>query len=242
MNYQKGFSLIEIILSFFLFSLIIVALGTIYFNIKRNIIYTQSILDQYLDLQLTMNLMRNSVKNSGFTPCGNLENLETVNLEGKKLNSLNLEHGTHKSIYTTRMSERFHPILKKINAKQFLSNAKICKNKIILIADCFHAEVQTVQRAEKIKEKRFILTLAKPLVFTYSPPIYWGEWIEEEFYIHKNKMNEQSLFYKNKHHSEELTTMISNLIATKAANLIKITLTIKNLQDVALLIKIRNTN
>ena len=62
------------------------------------------------------------------------------------------------------------------------------------------------------------ITLNDALLFTYQPPIFIGEWIEERFFIRKGR-----LLYRYRH-TDELTPNINSMFIRTKATLVEVTL------------------
>jgi hypothetical protein len=62
--------------------------------------------------------------------------------------------------------------------------------------------------------KGYMVTLAKPMIFSYPETTYVGEWFEEKWFIKANSKKENTLHYKL-FQTEELTTLVHSLKSTQ---------------------------
>ena len=204
---QHGFGLTEVLIALLLASMTTTALMHQYLATKQQYLAIQKALDQQVELQLVSELIRDSVRRAGFTPCSSVAYL--------KSDASNPLHDVVISNDLTfyRMNEQFETVLEILNSTSLLTTTlyNMREVKTVLIADCKHAEVQRVVGIQKGWTTQTIL-LEKPLIFSYEAPIYIGEWIKERFYIHPNEQDKPSLFY-DASHAEELTPYVNSLKA-----------------------------
>lgn len=212
MQKQKGVGLVELMISGLLASLLIAMVAQQYLISKQQYSHLHGLLEQDLELQLINDLLRNSVRKAGFTPCLGLSSLKSFDQRNGRTNLAAIESMVSKpsSLQLNRMSEYFTQA-KLVSQNQLLlhSDLQLEPQQVLLIADCYHAEVQQVLSAKKTN-KGTILTLLHNRVFDYVEPIYLGEWIEEAFFVQKNQQGVSALFYHQKQ-NEELSTLIKNM-------------------------------
>ncbi len=210
---QRGLGLTEIVIGIFLASIIMTALMQHYLKCKQQYKHSQKLLETAFELQLVSDLIRDSVRSAGFTPCLSINALKTIDRRSDKRNLTALEIISRKSqtLHSHRMSENFASILEFLDPRSLLvtSEADFLKQQTILIADCYHAEVQEILSMQK-SATGTLLTVKKPLAFTYTNPVYVGEWLEEAFFVQKNRRNKLALFYQLDH-TEELTSLVNHL-------------------------------
>lgn len=213
MRKQEGLSLVEILISLFLASLLMAVVMQQYLASKRQYMHVQTLLEQAFELHLVTDLIRDSLRRGGFTPCMGINSLTT--LDGRngetQLRAIKVKEGEEDDLYINRMSEHFMTVALQISPSKFLLRSKESLERVqtVLVADCYHAEVQQVSRIQKTTAG-VLLQLSKPLAFNYTAPIYVGEWIEEAFYIQKNRQGHAALFYQLKH-AEELSSSINKM-------------------------------
>ncbi|MBA2651965.1 MAG: hypothetical protein H0U73_06855 [Tatlockia sp.] len=203
-----GFSLIELIISLFAVSLLMTLLMQQYLLSKRQYTKMRTLLEQNLELQLVTDLISNSLRSAGFTPCASVSSLQSIDRRNGKTQLVAVGLGKEKGLQINKMDDHFATVDQQLSPSQLLIKGDIHyeTKQAVLIADCYHAEVHEVLKARKTKSG-IVLTLNNSLAFNYIAPIYLGEWIEEEFFVKKNQQNGSSLFYKNKH-----TDVVSSLI------------------------------
>ena len=210
---QNGAGLPEIMVSLFIASLIMTALIQHYISTKQHYIHLQSTLDDATELQLSIDYLRNSIHQAGFTPCLSINQLLTFdNRDGQEpLAAMYLRPGGPPLLQINRMSAYFDTIISLTSATEILaSRTKLLRPEHpIVIADCQHAEVHTIREISHTETTQFI-TLKNPLAFQYEEPIYIGEWVEEQFFVRKQR----GLFYHHHHHTDELTTQVKSMLPT----------------------------
>lgn len=212
MQKQKGVGLVEIMISGLLASLLIAVLVQQYLSAKQQYSHLQNLLEQDLELQMINDLLRNSVRRAGFTPCAGLSSLKSFDQRNGRTGLAAIKSKASKvnSLELNRMSEYFtHAKFIGQNQLWLSPDLQFEAQQALLIADCYHAEVQQVLSVKKTS-KGTILTLSHNRVFDYVEPIYLGEWIEESFFIQKNQQGVSTLFYHQKQ-NEELSKQIKGM-------------------------------
>ena len=225
---QQGVSLPELLIALFLASFIMVLLMRHYINAKQQYQYFQSKLEQRIDLQMVTELIRDSTRRAGFTPCLNIDHLKTRDQRNSRHALKSISIGPEQSLIINRMNEQFDTVIDILDPTHLLITdlSPIHRGQSILIADCYQAEVQNVEQVKHLPNRQ-LLTLNQPLAFRYQPPFYLGEWLEERFFIRKSAGSKTaSLFYKL-HQTEELTEEVQNMslrLNKKTFTLLKIIL------------------
>jgi hypothetical protein len=210
MKKQAGLSLSEVLISLFLASIIMSILIGSYVTSKRQYVSAQKILETNFDLQWINDLLSNSIRRAGFTPCLGINQLTTFDSRNGSPSLSALLVSPH-SIQVNRMSELFAQISTIPNSTQILvSEGKLFnKNRPVLIADCEHAEVNRILHMALL-ENGALITLTKPLKYSYSAVAYLGEWQEEQWFTKENSAGIDALHYKCAH-TEELTSQIHSI-------------------------------
>ncbi|MDF1757135.1 MAG: prepilin-type N-terminal cleavage/methylation domain-containing protein [Legionellaceae bacterium] len=208
---QRGFSLVELLISLLLANLLIGGLVQQYIQVKRQVIISQNNLEQAVDLQLAYDLIRRSIQKAGATPCLTISNLDTFDTRTNKANLQALLVGEN-SLHINRMSDEF-TINKESTSQRKLkipSNIKKNRSTPLLIADCYHAEVHNIYY------EGFNVEL-NSLHFNYQVPIYVGEWIEESYFIKNSRQGIKSLNYRFRD-TNELTPLIKSMSLSSKYN------------------------
>lgn len=228
-NKQQGIGLPEVMISLLLASLIIIALMNHYISIKQHYSRLQSSVDDAMELQWAGDIIRDSIRQAGFTPCLNVEHLITENLAAIEVDV---------DLKINRMSSRFNMVLNNSNPSRILltSTTLLHDDRSVLIADCYHAEVGRVLEVKHSSNGQMVV-LANPLIFVYQPPVYVGEWVQERFFIRQSK----GLFYQ-RDHTDELTPLVKNMLVKQTKNLVKVILVLKNGMDLELETRIRGVS
>ncbi|KTC79962.1 PilW family protein [Legionella cherrii] len=210
MKKQAGLSLTEVLISLFLTSVIITTLFQLYLGSKRQYVEIEKILTTRFDLQWVSDLLSDSIRRAGFTPCLGIDRLQVIDRRNhqNKIQALQIGNQPNQFIQVNRMNEHFTKIVKIQGATRILVQNPVSfhKKRPVLIADCEHAEVQELLEIEQQAENSLI-TLNKPLFFSYDGSVYIGEYLEEKWFIKKNAQGVDALHYQLVQ-SEEVTPLI----------------------------------
>jgi len=205
-----GFSLTELLVSFFISTLLILILTQHLLSVSRQHHHVHASLDQVVELQWVLDVMRDRVHHAGFTPCRRLDHLVSTDTRDspESLLSIEIDQGDQAKLYLRKMNEAaLTQVSIKTNTVLFINKldefVSLNPNRPVLIADCTHAEVHDVASIEPLRGGHLV-TLKKPLVFDYEPGVYVGEWMSESFYFKK------ALFYKQ-HRADKLTSQIKQM-------------------------------
>ncbi|STY29671.1 Tfp pilus assembly protein PilW [Legionella wadsworthii] len=212
MNIQRGISLAELLISLFLASVMMLILIQLYLNSKKEYLEIEKTLERQFDLQWVSNLISDSIRRAGFTPCLSIDRLQIIDHRNhqNKIQSLRIQNEPNPIVQVNRMNEQFSKIIQIHGAKILVQNpAKVHKNRLLLIADCEHAEVIDQFNIEKNKETSLI-TLGRPLFFMYDNAAYIGEFFEEKWFIKKNLQNKNTLHYTLLQ-TEEVTPLVHSM-------------------------------
>jgi hypothetical protein len=203
-----GFSLTELLVSFFISTLLILILTQHLLSVSRQHHQVHATLDQAMELQWVFDVMRDRVHHAGFTPCRRLDHLVNTDTRDipESLLPIEVDQEGHAKLWIRKMNEA---ALTQINIKTntvFFINKSISlkPDRPILIADCTHSEVHDMDRIEPTRGG-YLVHLKKPLVFDYEPQVYAGEWMSESFYFKK------ALFYQQ-HRADKLTSQIESMV------------------------------
>jgi len=213
---QKGIGLLDIVISLLLSSLIMIALMKHYLNTKQQYHFIQTVLEEATELQLVGDLIKDSTRKAGFTPCLSIDYLMTLDQRNahQHLSSIKITNGKESSLQINRMSEHFNVVTEFLSGTRLLATRfeAMTKEHPVLISDCYHAEVQNVVDVKHTSNGQIVM-LAQPLAFEYEPPVYIGEWVDETFYMHSQAHLPTTLFYKA-NHAEELTSEVHGMDLT----------------------------
>ena len=240
---QCGLSLVEIMFSLLLSSILLILLMQQYLSARQHFqrVYLQ--LEQEIDLQLVVVLMRDSVRQAGFTPCAGVAHLSCLDHRDTQHQLQAIQFEATNSLRLSRMSEHFSSVMALVNANQLMIEKDIIykPGSTVLIADCYHAEVQTVTKTYQTRAGQ-IVELASPIAFSYKQPFYLGAWLEEHYFIKPNSRGQLALFYKLTR-AEHLTDIIRQFavqwVTKNNQLLLKIKMELINGNPIVLLTKIR---
>lgn len=215
MNKESGFSLTEILISLFLASVLISSLFRFYLSSKEQYRKIQKTVADQLELQWVSDLLADSVRRAGFTPC---LGIDLIPNKEKRIKSLIIEQAPQEQLQINRMSEFFAEVLQFRGTKQVLikPSVQINTKKPIMLADCLHAEITHAVHQRKLASGT-LLTLAAPVHYTYNKPTYVGQWLEEKWFIHNNAQTPPSLYY-HLGQTEELSPLIHSIKIDKKTN------------------------
>jgi type II secretory pathway component PulJ len=145
MQRQLGMSLSEVLISLFLASIITSTLIQFYVICKKQYQETEKILESQFDVQWVVDLLSESVRRAGFTPCLSLNHMQVVDLRShpRAIEALQIQNQPNPFIQVHRMDEHFGKIIKIESPTQIrVEHSGIFHEKHpVLIADCVHAEV-----------------------------------------------------------------------------------------------------
>lgn len=224
MKYQRGLSLSEVLISLFLTSLIISALTQFYLSNKRQYIEAQQILDKNFDLQWVGDLLSDSFRRVGFTPCLSVNQLTTKDMRdfSDHLSGFKSTNSPRQLVQINRMSEHFSKVLAISGATRILISRQVTLNPQhpVIIADCRHAEVHQILQIDTLDQKTLV-TLNRPLFYSYESETYIGEWLEEQWFIKQNKTGANALYY-SLYHTEEITPLVHSMHVEYDKHLIKV--------------------
>lgn len=203
----SGFSITEVLISLFLASLIMTSVSQLYLRSKDQYLQIQTIVSNQLDLLWLNDLLSDSIRRAGFTPCLNINELPN---KDKKLADIIINQ-QQQMLQVNRMSEHFTQVIEIRGSNQILVDAKASINpkRPIMLADCSHAEIQNIERQNK-SGQTLQLTLSRPIYFSYHQPIYISEWIEEQWLIRPNAQGIPALYYQLGQ-AEELSPLVHSL-------------------------------
>lgn len=213
MNKQSGFGLSEILISLFLASIILTSLTQLYLNNKRLYIESQKILEVNFEIQWVSDLLTDSIRKAGFTPCLGIDQLQTIDRRqsGNPLWEIKSEQGAGQSIQINRMSETFaeHVYFQSPSELYISDPVELNEHRSLIISDCEHAEVHHILKVDKLAQGQLV-TLSKPLMYSYTNTAYAGEWLEERWIVKRNSHGINTLHYQLIQ-TEEISSLIHSL-------------------------------
>ena len=208
---QKGLGLPELMISLLLASFLSIALVQHYQTIKRQYRYIQTAFSENIDLQLVTDLIRNSARNAGFTPCVSIDHLVATDHRygQKKIAAIDVST----SLQINRMSPYFNTVTKILGEDQLTAStdALFQNHQAIVISDCYHAEVQNIRQIRHHSFEQTII-LEHPLLYSYYFPVYIGAWVEDVYTIRQIKDHPSALYFGGLH-PEELSPHVHALSA-----------------------------
>jgi hypothetical protein len=216
MKRHSGMGLIELLITLLLGSIIVASLIQLYLSSKRYANDVEHLLAAQFDLRWVDDLVRQSIRHAGFTPCLGIDDLEVRDsrLPTKKIAAIQLQQRPLQSLQINHMNEVFTQIIDSPSSTQLqVADSIFFKTqRPILIADCEHAEIQQLAAVTPLAQGS-LLTLRKPLIFSYAAGAYVGEWLEERWFIKNHPQRGRALYYQATQ-SEELTPLIQSVTAS----------------------------
>lgn len=208
---QWGLSLPEMLVALVSSCLLVTTLLKQYVVVKQHYKRSEKQLEQALDVQLVIDMMRDSIRQSGFTPCLGVEHLLTIDRRTDQygLTALDLQSGDKPGFQVNHMRHQYGVIITQRGLTDLIvsTEAVLSLKHPVILADCYHAEVHRIQSMRSVSGG-WDIGLDRPMFYTYEPPIYIGEWIESRFF-----MQAGSLFY-GIGHPEMLSTAVHGLSAS----------------------------
>lgn len=223
----SGLSLSELLIATFISSLLFAALSHQYGICKRYYQSIQARIEQETELQFVMELMQQSIRKSGFTPCLSLRYLESIDKRTNtgSLSSIFMDAERH-SLTIHRMSEVFERVQRIETPTELLTtyHQPLNTKHPLIIADCYHAEIQTAELLKTNAASQRI-KLSQPLSHAYIPPLYVGEWIEEKYWMRTSP--HRGVMYQ----TEELSQLITDMkFVLLSKTLLRVSLGLSNQQ------------
>ncbi|CAM2971835.1 PilW family protein [Legionella worsleiensis] len=213
MNRQWGLGLSELLISLFLASIIMTTLIHVYIATKRHYLEMQKILERRFELQWVSDLLSDSIRRAGFTPCMGIERLKSLDMRhsGERLWGVKTDNQSHPFIQINKMSEVFAEEVSFLSPTELVTASPVVFNahRPLMIADCQHAEVHQILNVEPYNSGQKI-TLVKAKMYPYESVVYVGEWVEERWFIKSNAHHRNTLHYQSTQ-SEELSPFIHSL-------------------------------
>ncbi|HAT8180763.1 TPA: hypothetical protein JA361_15235 [Legionella pneumophila] len=210
MKRQTGFGLSEMLISLFLASIITITLTQFYIRSKSQYLKGQELLEINFDLLWISDLLSDSIRKAGFTPCLSVERLKTYDSRhaGKKIINFQIENIPQVQLHINRMSDVYTEVVNIMSPTEIVIQEPVISNikHPLMISNCRYAEVHTVSKIEKLING-YQVTLNKPLNFRYDEIAYLGEWLEETWFTKQNEKGEKTLYYKL-FQTEELSPLI----------------------------------
>lgn len=247
MKRHSGFGLTEILISLFLSSLIITSLIQLYFSVKRHYFISEQIIAEQLEMQWVSDLLSDSIRRAGFTPCLNINSLITTDTRHLSHSVKGIKWGAAHEQYLqlNRMSDVFTEQVQFKNTTELLLVNRLAVNthRPLIIADCQHAEIHQILNTKKTTTGQRI-TLAAPMRYSYEQSVFVGEWIEEQWMVKPNHHGINSLYYRSLQ-TEELSPLIHSLSVSDetiaGTQFIKIQLGLDGDKTHELMIRIRSS-
>lgn len=212
-----GWGLVEMLISLFISTLLMSLIIGCYAGHKKYYLNLQHQLDVHFELSLVRELLSTSLRRAGFTPCLNINQLDTYDRRNndKTISALTLNHNQTQSIEINYMNDVFNELLTIPEPNKLLISSHILlkENHPIVIADCSHAEIHKVSRVVKLTNSQAVY-LTKPLLFDYNLSAAVGEWLEERWFIKPNHQQRPILYYKHLQ-TEELSEFVQSLEVNK---------------------------
>lgn len=234
MKSHRGYSLIELLVALVSSSVLMLILINQYMSVKQHYKTIQKNLEIALDGQLLVDLIRNTVWQAGFTPCVSIDRLISRDsrdplhkIRSVDVNADKLGHG----FQVNHMSYQYNILINQISLTEWTSTRDfvLTRQRPVLIADCHHAEVHAL-RSVRNRSDSLEISLDKPLRYTYEPPIYIGEWVEEHFFVRSG-----TLYYQSSHAeaiSDSVLDMSVSFKGQHGKKLLRILLSLNNNQSV----------
>ncbi len=205
MKYLGGFNFIELIVGLLVSSVVVAILMHGVLLIQRQ---TEAIAQQMHRVEeeaWIVSFLQTRFHQAGFTPCRRLDELKPVDTREERESLHSVELISPNQLTLRHMSGEFETVRLTVDAETlFVSNMTLNKAYPVLVSDCRHAEIHSIEDIRVTNEGVRII-LKRPLLYQYDVPFYVGEWISESFFIKHHR-----LFYQH-HHVDELTPMIHNM-------------------------------
>ena len=206
---SAGISLTELLVSLVLSMLLMLVLMQQLLLITRQMHDVHEALDEAVELQWVLDVLRMRVRHAGFTPCRRLDHLDAIDTRDvpESLRSIEVQAGQEPKLSIRKMQEDAVYFVQRHEPYQLMikdDRLNLNSDRPVLVADCEHAEVHELSHIQKT-QAGYLLSLKKPLVFDYSEQMYVGAWVSEAFFFRKG-----TLFLKQ-HRVDALTAWVKQL-------------------------------
>lgn len=194
---MQGLGLPELLLSIFLASFVLlIAIQSFLFQ-KNHFSANARILERENELSMVADLLRDSILHAGYTPCGSITDLLSRDhrLQNQSVQALKTGSSPGLFLKTARLVDHYATLNMAPEGSRLVLPEKLpfeLKHSV-LIADCQHAEVHTIDAVER-DNHRTVLQLKTPLHFKYRSPTYIGRWLEQSWVLQKDKAGKPVLF------------------------------------------------
>lgn len=225
--YHGGMTLTEILVVLFISSMLMTVVLSLYSAMRRHYDNLENSLNDSMDKQNLVHLIRENIREAGFTPCIGLNHLKSIDTRNyiSDLKAMSFNLSPNSGLKVNRMSSEFSEVLQQTSANKLrLTNeTKFSMQRPIIIADCYHAEIHTLKSIQKRSDCQEIELIA-PLAFDYELPAYVGEWIEASFFVKKT----QSTLYYKRGHTDALSDRVEDITVNQHNRLVTVILSFKN--------------
>lgn len=223
-----GVGLIEWMLVLLLSSCVVMLLLHQMIVTKKQEMMTTDVLAKAYDLNMISELMKNSIRQAGYTPCAVIEKLDHrdhVHAD-ERLRAFTLNPEGHDALTVNSMTQPIARVEALVSQSEIRIQGRhhFSPDDLVMIADCFHAEVVRLKTVKFAWGESF-LTLNTALSFSYTNPFYVGIWESQHFFMKKNAEGLRRLYFQQKHAevlSEWIDGMTVSQVMLKKARLIQI--------------------
>lgn len=225
MKRDTGTGLVEVLISLFLSSLLLVILMNQYVHVKRHYIRLLAMIADDQDVQQAADILRNSIRQAGFTPCLRSDHYGIPALIAGE------------SLQVNRMSPDYNDLVQVNDASRLEVSRHYLfhQGQSILIADCYHAEIHRVADVLYLPDRQ-IVALDNPLLFAYRQPAYVGAWLEERFMMGKKG----GLYYQSER-KDQLASAVRSMHVKHDGSLVSIVLGLTDEASVTIEARVRAT-
>ncbi|MDF1646516.1 MAG: prepilin-type N-terminal cleavage/methylation domain-containing protein [Legionellaceae bacterium] len=188
---NAGFSLVELLVCFFISMLLILVLIQHLLSVSRQYQYIHSVLDETIELQWVFDVMRARIHHAGFTPCLGLNQLKSIDTRDRPeaLDAITVQQDKLKgpALFIRKMDETQFGLVEILASNRLrIKNIILKSGNPVIVSDCMHAEVHEVSKISQTQDGQ-VLQLKKPLAFDYAPEVYIGRWVSERFFFRRLK-------------------------------------------------------
>lgn len=200
-------------LALFLSSCILIVLLHQMLVAKKQEMKTHSTLAKAYDLDIISEVMKSSIRQAGYTPCAVIDKLKHRDHthSQKKLEAISLDSAQQDSLTVSYMVQPVVLIeeFSSLSEIRLQGHPAFSQDDIVMIADCFHAEVVQLRAITSDKNDSWLM-LRQALSFSYQKPAYVGVWQSRRFFMKKNTKGIPRLYFQQKH-TESLSDWIEGM-------------------------------
>lgn len=194
-----GVGLIELMVVLCLSSFLTLILLNQMLVTKKEEMKTSDVLAKAYDLNFISELMKNNIRQAGYTPCAAIDQLHHPKHVGTTLTGIVFDTKQQDALTIHHMAQPIRLVDSIISRSEIAVRGRpaFSPADVLMVADCFHAQVVRL-RSIKTDGHDTWLHLGTHLSFSYTSPVYIGLWKTQRFFMNKNVKGVWRLYIQQK--------------------------------------------